>query len=238
MPKFNDIDLTYSEAIEQVMISNGFFAPLKILYEKIWDYKDKSKIIGKTPNMTIQERVQRDPKFTRIGKGVYALSSFLDRVKSEELGFFTVDNEKQMIFEKSTEKVFSITEKITKQKVRTKQSYFRDLLLNDMKMCPITGIDDKRMLIASHIKPWVHSNNLEKVNVKNGILLSPLFDKLFDSGVGLITFSLKKEILISSKLSKENVSRLSIVPNQVIDSLDLRGREEFVKYHQKYIFQE
>jgi len=73
-------DLTYSEAIEQVMLHNGYFAPLKLLYKKIWEYKDKSKITGKTPHMTIQERVQRDKRFTRIGLGVYALTKYLDEL--------------------------------------------------------------------------------------------------------------------------------------------------------------
>ena len=49
------------------MIHNGFYAPLKTIYQEIWKYKDRSQIVGKTPNMTIQERVQRDPRFTKIG---------------------------------------------------------------------------------------------------------------------------------------------------------------------------
>lgn len=43
MPK----DLTYVEAIEQVMLKNGFMAPLKLIYKDIWKYKDASKITGK-----------------------------------------------------------------------------------------------------------------------------------------------------------------------------------------------
>lgn len=73
-------DLTYSEAIEQVMLSNGYFAPLKLIYKEIWKYKDRAKIKGKTPDFTIQERVQRDPRFTRIGLGVYALTEYLDNL--------------------------------------------------------------------------------------------------------------------------------------------------------------
>jgi len=73
-------DITYSEAIERVMIDNGYFAPLKLLYRDIWRYKDRSSIIGKTPNYTIQERVQRDKRFVRIGLGVYALVEYLDRL--------------------------------------------------------------------------------------------------------------------------------------------------------------
>lgn len=236
----NDKDITYSEAIEKVMLDNGFYAPLKLLYEQIWNYKDKSKIVGKTPDMTIQERVQRDQRFTRIGKGVYALTDFLEKVEKEDLGFFTVNEKEEIIFQENQEiktKVFECTEKIVQQKIRQGQSYFRDVLLKEMKRCPITGIDDKRLLVASHIKPWVHSNNKERVSSKNGILLSPLFDKLFDKGIGLITFTLDKKVLISNKLSKENIDRLNILPNQIIENLDIVGREEYLEYHRKYIFQ-
>lgn len=76
-------DSTYSEAIEKVMIENGYFAPLKLLYQEIWKFKDKSKIKGKTPDFTIMERVQRDPRFTKIGLGVYALTHYLDKLDSE-----------------------------------------------------------------------------------------------------------------------------------------------------------
>lgn len=76
-------ELTYSEAIEQVMLRNGYFAPLKLIYNEIWKYKDIKKIKGKTPNYTIQERVQRDERFTRIGLGVYALTDFLNKLPSE-----------------------------------------------------------------------------------------------------------------------------------------------------------
>jgi len=77
-------DLTYSEAIEKVMLNNGYFAPLKLIYKEIWKYKDISKIKGKTPDNTIQEEVQRKEKFTRIGLGVYALTDYLDKLPKDE----------------------------------------------------------------------------------------------------------------------------------------------------------
>ena len=79
----NESDTTYSEAIEKVMLNNGYFAPLKLLYKEIWSHKDKSKIIGKTPDYTIQERVQRDERFTRIGLGVYALTEYIDKLPKQ-----------------------------------------------------------------------------------------------------------------------------------------------------------
>lgn len=236
----NEGDLSYSNAIEQVMRHNGNFAPLKLLYEQIWNYKDKSKIVGKTPDFTIQAIVQRDARFTRIAKGVYALTEFLEKVENQDLGFFTIEKNK-VVFKKTKkideDKIFKTTEKFVEQKVRIGQTYFRKKLIAEMKSCPITGIDDQRLLIASHIKPWVHSNNEERVNPKNGILLSPLFDKLFDKKVGLITFTNDRRILISNKISQENIKRLNISNNQEFKSFDVDGREEFLEYHRKFIFQ-
>ncbi len=76
-------DVTYSDAIEKVMLNNGYFAPLRLLYSEIWKYKKKANVKGKTPDYTIQERVQRDKRFTRIGLGVYALTDYLDKLPRE-----------------------------------------------------------------------------------------------------------------------------------------------------------
>ena len=70
--------MTYSDAIEQVMLKYGGVVSLKILYREIWKYKDIQSVKGKTPENTIQERVQRDPKFRRVGLGVYALADKFD----------------------------------------------------------------------------------------------------------------------------------------------------------------
>jgi hypothetical protein len=224
-------DITYSDAIEMVMNDNGGFAPLKYIYENIEKYRKKT---GKTPDNTIQERVQRDDRFTRIALGVYGLTEFLENIEEFDLGFFTVKKDK-IIFKKK--KIIETTEKVVKQKVRIGQSSFRNDLLKSLKKCPITQIDEKRLLIASHIKPWIHSNNEERLNPNNGFLLSPLYDKLFDKGIGLITFTAQKEILISKKLSSDNRARLNVNNMDYIDDLPIDGREEFLEYHRKYIFQ-
>lgn len=76
-------DLTYSDAIEKIMLNNGGVATLKQIYEDIWIFKDKSKIKGKTTNNTIQERVQRDERFFRLGLGIYGLVAFKDKLLQE-----------------------------------------------------------------------------------------------------------------------------------------------------------
>jgi predicted restriction endonuclease len=210
------------------MKDNGGFAPLGILYEQISKYR---VITGETPNNTIQERVQRDPRFTRVGKGVYALTSFIKNIDKEDVGNFEYIGG-ELIFKKRDS-----TERLSETKIRIGQTKFKADLMSEMQFCPITGINEKKLLIASHIKPWSHSDNEERLNPKNGLLLSPLFDKLFDKDIGLITFTLNKEILISRFLSKDNARRLNVSNGQVFESLPIDGRESFLEYHRRYIFQ-
>lgn len=227
-------DLSYSNAIEQIMLHNGYYAPLKLLYKEIWNYKDKSKITWRTPDNTIQGVVQTDPRFTRIAKWVYALTVFIETLEKEELGFLEFKDNK-IVFRESRN--IEITEKVSEQKIRIWQSTFRDRLFSEIKKCPITWITEKRLLIASHIKPWVYSSNEERINPKNGLLLSPLYDKLFDKWIGFITFTLDKRVLISNRLSRDTIMKLGIEHNQFIPELQIDWREEFLEFHRKHIFQ-
>ncbi len=222
--------MTYSEAIEKVMIDNGRYAPLKLIYQNIEKYRKKT---GLTPDNTIQERVQRDSRFKRIGLGVYSLTSFVENMEKSDLGCFVYNNDKKIEFKPKIP-----TEKIIKSKARIGQGQFRNNLLKEFnKTCPITGINNQKLLIAAHIKPWSHSNDEEKLNPKNGILLSPLFDKLFDKDIGLIAFTHDKRILLSKKLEK-NFNKIGIKHRQFIPKLKTQGREAFLLYHKKFIFEE
>ena len=68
--------MNYPDAIERVMRDNGGYAPLPLLYRDVWKHKDRRKVKGKDPNATIRRWAQTDPRFVRIGLGVYALRSF------------------------------------------------------------------------------------------------------------------------------------------------------------------
>lgn len=69
--------LTYSEAIEKVLLANNYVAPLRKIYKEIAKYRS---LTGQTPFNTIQAIVQRDPKFTKVGLGIYALTNYLDKL--------------------------------------------------------------------------------------------------------------------------------------------------------------
>ena len=64
--------------------------------------------------------------------------------------------------------------------------------------CAVTGINLEEILIASHIIPWRYSNDEERLDIENGILLSPLYDALFDKN--LISFQDNGDIIISKQI--------------------------------------
>jgi len=73
-------ETTFSDAIEQVMLNNWYYAPLSLIYKEFSQYRIKT---GLTPDKTIQERAQRDPRFTKIGLWTYALTEYLDSLPKE-----------------------------------------------------------------------------------------------------------------------------------------------------------
>ena len=127
------------------------------------------------------------------------------------------------------------TEREAVVKSRIGQGLFRkELIKKYNSSCVITGINEKKLLIASHIKPWAVCTNAERLSVENGLLLSPTFDKLFDCG--LISFADSGRILISSQLSAQVVSKLHI---SVTDTFNLKSSQELKKnleYHRDVVF--
>ena len=80
------------------------------------------------------------------------------------------------------------TEKQQLVKSRRGQGLFRANLEKVEPACRVTGVTNKALLIASHIKPWSKcANNEERLDGNNGLLLFPHIDKLFDQG--WITFT-------------------------------------------------
>ncbi len=83
---------------------------------------------------------------------------------------------------------------------RIGQKRFRRLVISYWNnCCAVTGTT--HFLTASHIKPWKDSDDQERLDVFNGISLSPVYDKAFDSG--LISFENNGKIIISKKLKNE-----------------------------------
>ncbi|CAB5505994.1 hypothetical protein THERMOT_2256 [Bathymodiolus thermophilus thioautotrophic gill symbiont] len=135
--------------------------------------------------------------------------------------------------EKELAEIKDTEEKKHKSQARIGQGKYRNELLNLCPFCPITMVSDDRLLIASHIKPWSQSNEMEKIDPYNGLMLTPTFDYLFDKG--FLSFTNNKETILSPFLSKITYSKVGISDNKNFSSLIIEGREEYLKYHRENI---
>ena len=133
-----------------------------------------------------------------------------------------------------------VTEKTNKRDeqlryARIGQGQYRERLLEECPFCPITMINDERLLIASHIKPWAVSTDTERLDPKNGFMLSPLYDKLFDRG--FITFTNDRCVHISNWLSPQNIRRIGITEGKFIQLLPLDDkRKAYLDFHRESVF--
>jgi 5-methylcytosine-specific restriction protein A len=84
-------------------------------------------------------------------------------------------------------------------------------------------------LIASHIVRWSESNDQERLDDDNGILLSPLFDSLFDKH--LISFTDDGLMLISSRITSENIEKLDL-PKDAKISIN-EGMLKYIRRHRQ-----
>jgi putative restriction endonuclease len=95
------------------------------------------------------------------------------------------------------------TEVVARVMARLGQGEFRDKLLIHRKgCCAVTGCTLQPILRASHIKPWRVSNDFERLDTYNGLLLVPHLDAIFDEG--LISFDEKGALMISAMLTEDN----------------------------------
>ena len=104
--------------------------------------------------------------------------------------------------------------------------------------CPLSGVKDERLLCATHIKPWIHSNNDERLNPQNGLVLDPTFARLFEEG--LITFAEDGRIRISTTLLPMMTGDLEISETPLFQpplfGVENAGRRKFLEYHRRNIF--
>ncbi len=125
---------------------------------------------------------------------------------------------------------YTKTDKISLIKSRVGQGEFRNRLLSFWKGCAATGYKTPSMLIASHIKPWRDSDNRERLDTYNGLLLAPNLDKAFDTG--FISFDSKGKILISDVF--ESPKMLGIDAHMKITLKNAHQR--YLEYHRNVVF--
>ena len=124
-------------------------------------------------------------------------------------------------------------------KQRVGQDFFRKAVLSAYNYkCCISGLGSEPLLVASHIVPWsVDEQN--RVNPRNGLLLSALHDKAFDKGI--ITLDDSLTVRVSRNYSPVDdeffTQAVAVFDGQSITPPEkLRPHPDFLAYHREHVF--
>lgn len=118
---------------------------------------------------------------------------------------------------------------------RRGQGLFRERVQILEGRCRITHVDRPEHLRASHCKPWRDSDNRERLDADNGLLLTPSIDHLFDRG--FISFQGDGTLLVSPVAHRESLARMGVAVDRTISVGDFRpGQLVFLEYHRDAVF--
>lgn len=251
---------------EEVFLTINLYCklPYRKLRQSTPEVRELALLLNRTPS-AISKRccnyVQFDPVESQRVKG-FTRAAKLDKaiwaeINSDWDGFAVASEQiEQEIREKQTVPLsqtdpFVFTRDasfpvgLTKEqivRVRIGQQFFRAAVLTAYnRRCCVTGISNDALLVASHIKPWKDSDpKTERVNPRNGLCLSPLYDKAFDAG--LMTIDDEYRINFSSSVlsssNKELVEKFFYCYQGKQLSLPDRftPEQQFFEHHRNHIF--
>lgn len=222
-----------------------------------------AKLIGRTPSSVAMKLVNfasLDPAITSTGRTGLGNASKGDRaiwsefhedweqlaLESKEV-FDGLSNDAGLSPGESgnlVSDVVSSYEGVTKSvltEARVKQSFFRKAVLTGYQnRCCISGVQEQKLLIASHIIPWSEDKR-NRLNPRNGLCLSALHDRAFDQG--LITITPDFRIQVSKRIKSqgdnpmlnpailETQGKLIVLPEKFLPS------EEFLSWHNEHRFE-
>jgi hypothetical protein len=104
----------------------------------------------------------------------------------------------------------------------------------EKKGCRVTGVSQLTHLRASHIKPWCDSDDHEKLDPYNGLLLSPHIDHLFDRGY--ISFKDEGDLLVSRVLKQSVLTAWGLAMPVNVDSFNPK-QSHYLNFHRQKVFQ-
>ncbi len=117
-----------------------------------------------------------------------------------EVAHLIAQFEHDLVDQEANKRKLSKTTRDAIVKARVGQGLFRSNLLRRWShKCSLTSLANPDLLIASHIHAWSLSNNDERIDTDNGLLLAPHIDRLFDRG--LISFDDDGSLLVSSSVT-------------------------------------
>jgi len=168
--------------------------------------------------------------------GTIQLVSFLEMKDAPFKFIFKISNEADQRQNQFNEPLFSYGSKdTTKQTLalsRIGQGKFRIDLLNMWDACSLTNVKVPEILRASHIKPWRDSNDFERLDPNNGLVLTPTLDSLFDRG--FITFENSGQIMISKEIA--DYSKILNISSDMKLLKHFEKNDHYLEYHRDEIY--
>ena len=132
-----------------------------------------------------------------------------------------------IIFPNETERKGLVTSRVG-------QGAYRKRIIHRWEyQCAVTGFDKLNVLIASHILPWASSDDNQRLDVHNGILLSPTYDALFDRH--LITFENTGEIILSDSIETLAFEKIGVTGKEKINNLSSYNFEYLEKHRSLFV---
>lgn len=155
------------------------------------------------------------------------------------LSFGDPNSEDNIIKDEYFKRRFSKIKKDSKYKkgvvnVRTGQQELKKQLLYLYGECCICGLENSKLLVASHIKPLKDCLLEESYDISNSLLLCRTHDGLFDSG--LISFDDDGKVIISEKLSTKDREIIHIEDSIKINTKGIDTK--YLKWHRENVFNE
>lgn len=219
-----------------------------------------ASLLGRTPSsvgLKMHNLAHYDPELRKRNITAMAHTSKLDAEISEEFqnDWMGLSYQAQVIKARMMQQDLSdiveidsygeIPEGTTREsilKTRVGQDFFRKVVLNSYgNKCCVTGLNDKKLLIASHIKPWrVSEERKERTNPSNGLCLNPFHDKAFDKG--LITVSQDYKVVISKQIKEDEMDRdtrewfMSYEGQTILLPDKFYPGKSFLEYHSDVVF--
>ncbi|MBS0229623.1 MAG: DNA (cytosine-5-)-methyltransferase [Proteobacteria bacterium] len=212
---------------EQLKLAFAYYCqtPFGRLHSKNRDIIELAGLLGRTPSalaMKLVNFASLDPSITDTGRKGLSGASARDReiwnefhADWERLALEAEQLRLQLLRERGVEvegrrdiaDEFTLgdytgeTRQVIVQQ-RIKQSFFRRAVLASYGgRCCISGVSDSRLLVASHIVPW-REDKANRLNPSNGLCLSAIHDKAFDSGLIALTDDFC--VLVSTELLDRN----------------------------------
>ena len=128
----------------------------------------------------------------------------------------------------------TVTERSGLVTSRVGQGAYRKRIIHRWEYkCAVTNFNKLDILIASHIVPWSKATDHERLDVNNGLLLSPTYDALFDKH--LITFDNKGKIQLSDKIENSAYQKIGVTGKEQITDLSMYNVQYLNRHNQIFL---